>query len=1054
MKLAFLRFLALLLPLLSITAAAAFYIYYGDVIQLEQRIQERERNLHQSALHITRLHFAPIIDDLRYLTQKANEVSISTHSSSEKKDILANTFKRMTQTRAYYDQIRLISAQGREVIRINMKDDQAYRVQESQLQDKSLRPYVQESLKINPGTFYTSQFDLNIEDGEVETPIKPMLRFISHFTINGESWLIALNYLGRDYLTELDNQYNWNSGQYWLINNHGRWLLGPTSDSAWQFMPSRQKTNGQDFFEAHPKLWDQIQKGENGQILQQDHLYTFTRFFSGDRFLGDELFTLPFDGTDLPWTIISHINMNEAVFELAFSQQRIVKFTIFSLLIMTLVSGCIVLAWHLSQMLRHEKRLKQNIEDVALQYSTVLEHAPDGLITVNQDMTINTINKAAAHILNINDQSAKGKSLLKLISGHKNREQIRQLVDDVHENKTKNNPRPVKTRIQLRNLKTRHIEFVATETTYSSSSEILLNFRDVTYWIEREEKLKSMSRALEQSNDSIIITNHRGIIEYVNRAFEKFTGMKSEDIIGSQSSNLLKRTLNDEKDVRKVQKQLKDGQTIQRVLARRQKDDCILYEEKTISPILNNRGKISHYISTGKDITERVLFESKLHKLAHYDILTELPNRTLLQQYLEKAIEDAKTSHSSIALFAIDLDHFKKINDSLSHETGDKVLLAVSKRISNSLRGDDLLARLGGDEFAIIIKQEVEPENLVNMANRIIHHISEPLCIDNKELFITASMGISLYPDDSDSVETLFKNADIALYRAKEESRNKFCFFTQQMGLDSIKRIQLESELRKTIGTPRYQFYYQPKVNAITHDLCGIEALLRWEDENGDIQSPLDIIPILEYSGLIIEVGEDLIQRACRQLKQWQEDNHLLHFALNISARQLLNSNIVETVSKAIEETGCDPQYLELEITESVIMADVKAALDKLRGLEALGVKIAIDDFGTGYSSLAYLSRFPVHILKVDREFVKDLPKNKDNITITRSIVELAHNLEMIVVAEGVETEAQEQFLASIGVEEFQGYYFGAPMTLNDFEQQYLTLPDPQLISEQICQGI
>jgi len=1054
MKLAFLRFLTLLFPLLSITAAAAFYIYHGDVTQLEQRIQERERNLHQSALHITRLHFAPIIDDLRYLTQKANELSINSHTTAQQKDILANTFKRMTQTRAYYDQIRLINAQGLEVIRINMKDGQAYRIPEKQLQDKSHRPYVQESLQISPDTFYTSQFDLNMENGQIETPIKPMLRFISHFIINGESWLISLNYQGRDYLAELDNQYNWSDGQNWLVNNKGNWLLGPTSDSAWQFMPSRQNTQGQDFFQTHPALWGQIKFSESGQVLQGEYLYTFTRFFSGDKFLGDELFTLPFDGTDLPWTIISRINMSEAVFELAFSQQRIVKFAIFTLLIMTLVSGCIVLAWHLLHMLRHEKSLKQDIEDVALKYSTVLEHAPDGLITISLDMTINTINKAAGHILNINVQSAKGKNLLKLINGHKNREQMKQLVDEVRENKAKDNHHPVKTRIQLSSLKTRHIEFIATETTYSSSSELLLNFRDVTYWIEREEKLKSMSRALEQSNDSIVITNHRGIIEYVNQAFEKFTGVRSKDIIGAQSSTLLKRTLDDEKDVRKVQEQLKNGQTIHRVLARRQNDDSILYEEKTISPIRNNRGKISHYISMGKDITERVLFESKLHKLAHYDLLTELPNRTLLQQFLEKAIEAAKQDLSSIALLTIDLDHFKKINDSLSHDTGDKVLLAISKRINSSLREDDLLARLGGDEFAIIIKQGVEPENIVNMANRIIKHISEPLCIDNKELFITASMGISLFPDDSYDIETLLKNADIALYRAKEEGRNKFCFFTQQMGLDSIKRIQLESELRKSIGTQRYQFYYQPKVNAITHDICGIEALLRWEDENGQIQPPLDIIPILEHSGLIIEAGEYLIQRACRQLKKWQQENHLLHFALNISARQLLYSNIVETVSKAIEETGCDPQYLELEITESVIMADVKTALNKLMGLEALGVKIAIDDFGTGYSSLAYLSRFPVHILKVDREFVKDLPKNKDNITITRSIVELAHNLDMVVVAEGVETEAQEQFLASIGVEEFQGFYFGAPMPLEEFERQYLTAPDIHLISEHFCKDI
>ncbi|MCW8327712.1 EAL domain-containing protein [Photobacterium sp. SDRW27] len=1050
MKVALLRFLALLLPLLSITAAASFYIYHEDVIQLEQRIQERERSLHQSSLHITRLHFAPIIDDLRYLTQKAQELSLTELSEGAKMVILASTFRRLADTRSYYDQVRLIDANGMEIIRVNQSKDGAVDVREEQLQDKSHRPYVQNALKIQPGSFYTSQFDLNMENGKVEVPSKPMLRFVSHFVINGDSWLISLNYLGADYLLELNQQYNWNNGQNWLVNNKGQWLLGPETESAWQFMGAQQQVNNQDFFQAYGQLWEQINESESGQIREGEYLYTFTRFFSGDQFLGEELFTLPFDGTDLPWTIISRVNMTEAVLELAFSQQRIVKFAIFSILIMALVSGCMVLAWHLLHMLRDEKKLKEDIEDVALKYSTVLKHARDGLITISDDMTINSINKAAGQILNINEDTAKGKNLLKLVTGQKTREQIKDIVQQVHEKSDSKTSQAIKARIQLISLKPRHIEFIASETFYHSSSEILLNIRDITYWIEREEKLKSMSRALEQSNDSIIITNNRGIIEYVNQSFENLTGVKSKDIIGAQSSTLLKRTLDDEKEARKVQEQLKDGRTVNRVIARRQQDNSVLYEEKTISPIRNSRGKISHYISTGKDITERVLFESKLHKLAHYDLLTELPNRTLLQQFLETAIQQAKRTSTSIALLTIDLDHFKQVNDSLGHDIGDKVLLAVAKRINGALREDDTLARLGGDEFAIIIKDSVEPANIITMANRILRHISKPLCIDSRELFIAGSIGISISPDDTDEVESLLKQADIALYRAKEEGRNKFCFYTQQMGVDSINRMQLESELRRTIGTSRYHFYYQPKVNAITHDICGVEALLRWENENGDIQSPLEIIPILEHSGLIIDVGEYLIHSACEQLVKWRNNNFNLHFALNISARQLLNSNIVETVQKAISETGCDPQSLELEITESVIMSDVKIALDKLIKLEALGVKIAIDDFGTGYSSLAYLSRFPIHILKVDREFVKDLPRNKDNITITRSIVELAHNLNMRVVAEGVETEAQEKFLASLGVEEFQGYYFGRPMPQKEFELQYLSSPEDIFTSEKV----
>ncbi|ELR67698.1 hypothetical protein C942_00005 [Photobacterium marinum] len=1046
MRAALFRFIALLFPLLAITAGSAFYIYHQDVKQLEQRIMERERNIQQSTLHITRLHFAPIIDDLRYLTQKIQEVSNNLHNPAEKKDIVTNAFKRMILTRSFYDQVRLINDQGKEVIRINMTDGKAVQVDDNMLQDKSHRPYVSNALKIEPGTFYTSEFDLNMENGQIEEPTKPMLRFVSHFVVNGRSWLIALNYLGYTYLEELNNLYQWTHGQNWLINKEGQWLLGPEAHTSWQFMPGPNGNLNNDFFDNYPDLWNKIQTEERGQMIEGDFLFTYTRFFSGDKFQGDELFTLPFDGSDLPWTVISKIDMSQAVMELAFTRERIIRVSLLATLVLSLCSGCAVLSWHLLHLLRHEQKLKQENQDVALQYSTVLKHVPDGLLTIDRDMTINTINKAAGRILNINDDSAPGKSLLKLISGDKNRQQIKELVEQIHNSDIEANDKPIKVRIKLSQLKTRYIEFIATETHYSNRSEILLNFRDVTYWIEREEKLKSMSRALEQSNDSIIITNNQGIVEYVNQAFEKFNGIKSRDILGAQSSALLKETLDNDKEVRAVQDELKEGKTINRVIARRQADDSIIYEERTISPIRNNRGRISHYISTGKDITERILFENKLHKLAHYDLLTELPNRTLLLQYIESAMIQARKEFKSIALLTIDLDHFKQINDSFSHDIGDKVLTAIAQRIEHTLREGDLLARLGGDEFAIVIKSDVSPENIANLADRIINHIREPLCVENKELLITASMGISLFPDDSNNVDNLFKNADIALYRAKEKNRNQFCFFTRQMGLDNIKRIQLESELRKSIGTDRYELYYQPKINAATRKICGVEALLRWKDEKGQIRSPVEFIPVLENSGLIIEVGEYLIHQACHQLQQWHQKGFNIRFALNISARQLLNSNLVRTVQSALSESGCDPHSLELEITESVIMCDVTTALDKLVNLEKLGVKISIDDFGTGYSSLAYLSRFPIHILKIDREFIKDLPENKDNISITRSIVELAHNLKMQVVAEGVETKAQQEFLDTLGVEEFQGFYFGSPMPLSEFERLYIEANESAII--------
>jgi len=1039
MKKALLRFIVLLLPLLSITTVATLYIYHEDANQLELRIQEKELTKHQSVLHITRLHFTPIIDDLRYLTAKSQELAFTPTLTQNQKDRMLETFIRIMKTRNHYDQIRLINANGMEVLRVNKKDDDVILVPNNELQDKSKRPYIQRGLQVPVGSFYTSQFDLNVENGKIETPIKPMLRFVSHFKSNGESWLITLNYLGDDFLNQIQQEYNWGQGGgNWLVNNDGQWLLGPNKGSAWQFNLNNN-TGTQDFYQQYPDIWSEIGKKKHGQIRAGDYLYTYSRFFSSKELTSTKLFVLPFEGADLPWTIISRVDMPSLVTELSFSQQRIIKFATFGMLVMALVAGCIVLAWHLFQQLIHEKKLKEEIDDNAQRYASVLRNAPDGLMTLNNNLEITALNHSAEHIFNITDTAETvGKKIDDIVRDTKARKALNQLIYQVQLDMADGNNTPVKANIQLpNNTSVKYIALIASETVFSSTSEILLHVSDITSWIERELKLKSLSRAVEQSDDTVLITDMNGIIEYVNHSFEMFTGITSAEALGRNSSTLMKSANETTGEIKHIQQQLKAGRTINRVITRKKPDNTVCYEDETISPIRNDNGKISHYISTGKDITERVLFESKLHKLAHFDTLTELPNRLHLQQYIEQAIINAKENKNSFVFLNIYLDCFKKIHDSLGHDVGDKVLVTIAKRITHSLREEDVLARLGGDEFAILIHSEASLPNITILADRIIHNICAPLSIEEKSLSITASMGIAVYPKDSLDSEALLKNSDIALYYAKDKGRNQYCFFTPQMGIESVRRLQLESDLRKSLGTNQYTFFYQPKVNAKTHEVCGIEALLRWKNEEGEIQSPLEIIPILENSGLIINVGETLINHACEQLSVWQSNGLDLHFALNISARQLLHSDIVDTVYKAITMSGCNPHYLELEITESVVMADVKLAFDKLIKLEALGVKIAIDDFGTGYSSLAYLSRFPIHILKVDREFVQDLPMNKDSVTITRSIIELAHNLSMLVVAEGVENEDQIKFLTGIGVEEFQGYYFGKPMPTDEFELKF-----------------
>ncbi|QUJ68707.1 EAL domain-containing protein [Photobacterium sp. GJ3] len=737
-------------------------------------------------------------------------------------------------------------------------------------------------------------------------------------------------------------------------------------------------------------------------------------------------------------SFLNQFSVNHFILNNLYSQEKLQKFTLFSLVSFGFLIACLLLAWHLHKALRHERRLKAKLHDMVRKYGHVLKYAPDGMVILSQDNRIVTLNQSACQILGTAEGKASNMHIEDLLSDPKAKAQVQDLLEQVHQAMRQGESQPVSTQITLHMSPPKHLELIAIETTYLDGNELLLNIRDITSWVEREEKLKSMSRALEQSDDSIIITNDRGIIEYVNHSFEKINDMQANELIGSDAAHLILATLQSPSELEKLQQQLVRGQTVNRIISLRKKDNSLRYLEKRISPIRNNRGKISHYITTGKDITERVLFETKLEKLAHFDLLTQLPNRLMLKRHIDMLRK--QPSAVQMGLMTLNLDRFKQINESLGHDTGDQVLIAVSQRLQNTLREHDILARLGSDEFAILVVSEQRFPVLEQLAERILDQLHEPFVIDNKEVVVGASIGITYCEQEETSSEDLLRQADIALYKAKDKGQqHQYRVYNRQMGVNSVKRLEMEAQLRQTCGSDRYQFYYQGRFDSRSRKLCGVEALLRWYNDEGEMQSPTEFIPILETTGLIIDVGEAMIHQACKQLRQWQLQGHWLHFALNISARQLLNSDIVSTIQRAIQSNRCDPSYLELEITESVLMSDVKQALSKLRQLNALGVRIAIDDFGTGYSSLAYLSRFPIQILKVDREFVRDLPINRESVTITNAIVELAHNLNIRVVAEGVENQGQADFLASIGVEEFQGFLYCQPLPVAQFETEFLT---------------
>ncbi len=425
---------------------------------------------------------------------------------------------------------------------------------------------------------------------------------------------------------------------------------------------------------------------------------------------------------------------------------------------------------------------------------------------------------------------------------------------------------------------------------------------------------------------------------------------------------------------------------------------------------------------------------NRLAFMATHDDLTGLPNRSLLNDRLEQVIADSRRNNTKAAVLFLDLDQFKIINDSLGHSTGDKLLQMVGERISFQLREDDVVSRFGGDEFVVVISDFEHMLDLSNIAEKLLFIIKQPYIIDGYDLNITSSIGISICPEDSDVAETLIQNADSAMYQSKNLGRNAFQFHTKDIRDQVLRKLQLEEALRKALEEQQFLLYYQPKVNLKTNEIYGIEALIRWQHPEMGIVSPLEFIPLAEETGLIMDIGEWVIEEACRQMKQWSEQYPWLkNMAINLSVRQFQQKDLCQQIEGIMHEQKVDSAKIDFEITESMIMGDVEAAIRVLAQLRALGVSISIDDFGTGYSSLSYLKHLPADTLKIDRAFVNDLVNDKNDQAITKSIIALATNLNLNVIAEGIEDAEQAAMLTAMGCHYAQGYYFSRPLPAADF---------------------
>ena len=553
-----------------------------------------------------------------------------------------------------------------------------------------------------------------------------------------------------------------------------------------------------------------------------------------------------------------------------------------------------------------------------------------------------------------------------------------------------------------------------------------------------EIQMKKLSQALEQSADSVTITDAMGNVEYVNTAFEKTTGYSYKEAVGNKPSILKSGEMTSD-FYQRLWKEITRGVAFSDLFVNRKKDGSLFYEQKTITPLKNDRGEITNYVSTGKDVTDYIQSQKHIKFLAHHDALTKLPNRVLFQERLEHAVKRAKRHNSLLTVMFLDLDRFKVINDTLGHHFGDQLLKDVSKRLRECVREEDTIARLGGDEFSILIEEQMSISDISTLANKLLDIVALPYYVFERELHISTSIGISSFPHDGKNPDLLLSNADAAMYKAKEIGRNNYAFYSLELSEKALDRLKIENALRYALDRNEFSLFYQPQMNIHTGKVSGMEALIRWESPEFGMVNPVDFIFVLEEIGLINSIGKWVIQESCRQLKSWHVAGYSeLSMSINLSSRQFNDPSVIDVVKQALKTHQLEPHLIDLEITESLLMRNVKSVDEILNKLSGLGVNIAIDDFGTGYSSLSYLKRFPIDILKIDQSFIKDIvfdDESSDEIEIVKAIIAMGKVLHMQTIAEGVENEEQKVFLTENGCDLIQGYWLSKPLTVKEMSQ-------------------
>ncbi|OCC14900.1 diguanylate cyclase/phosphodiesterase (GGDEF & EAL domains) with PAS/PAC sensor(s) [Dissulfuribacter thermophilus] len=577
-----------------------------------------------------------------------------------------------------------------------------------------------------------------------------------------------------------------------------------------------------------------------------------------------------------------------------------------------------------------------------------------------------------------------------------------------------------------------HCELVFSPSIEGGSQYITGTIQDVTALRHNEKQLELATKIFENSIEGITITDKHGTILMVNPAFSRITGYSPEEVIG-KNPRILKSDRHSPEFYKKMWDDiLEKGQWSGEIWNRR-KNGQAYPEHLTITAIKDSNGEITNYIALFHDISEIKEMRESLDFQINYDALTGLANRQLFTDRLNLAVRHAQSHNEKLAILLFDIDDFRLINEGIGYNVGDKILQEMARRLTKCIGRSDTVARLGGDEFAVFLDSLSNNEDVLNLSKKILEAMANPFRIGDHNIRLTISMGVTFFPYDGREAEELIKNAEIAMYKSKEHGKNALHIFTPQMNEKIKRRIQLEEKLHKALENEEFRIFFQPKINIKSGRIEGAEALIRWQNDQGDLVSPGEFISIAEETGLIISIGEWVLEKVCSQVRLWRQQGIDIHVAINLSPRQFRDKELVKKIHRVVSSNGIPADCIALEITEGVVMDDEENAISLLRRFKEIGIRLSMDDFGTGYSSLYYLKQFPIDELKIDRSFVMGIPDKQDSKAITTAIISLAKSLRLETVAEGVETEEQLEFLKRLNCDMVQGYLFSPPIPAEEF---------------------